>query len=153
MARGEMPFEQLLLLTAHQADEVIFAHRAAHQNSGLRPCRYGLRWNADLSQAACHRSDDDFELCGRDPVAGDVCRNNFRSQLQKVASVQGLAYCLLQADTIVRRLLDYCEPTYTHSLAHDPKQHAEAFSNLDLESSYPVLRRHRCASTPPSFLP
>jgi hypothetical protein len=63
MARGEMPFEHLLLLTAHQADEVIFAHRAAHQNSRLRPCRYGLRWIADLSQAACHRSDDDFELC------------------------------------------------------------------------------------------
>jgi hypothetical protein len=98
MAHGKMPFEHLLLLTAHQADEVIFAHRAAHRNSRLRPCGYGLRWVADRSQAACHGSDDDFELRGRDLVAGDVCRNNFCSQLQKVVSVPRLAHCLFQSN-------------------------------------------------------
>jgi hypothetical protein len=98
MAHSEMPFEHLLLLTAHQADEVIFAHRAAHRNSRLRPCGYGLRWVTDLSQAACYRSDDDFELCGRDPVGRDVCRNNLCSQLQKLASVQRLAHCMFQSN-------------------------------------------------------
>jgi hypothetical protein len=40
MAHGEMPFERLSLLAAHQADEVIFANRPAHRNSRLRPCGY-----------------------------------------------------------------------------------------------------------------
>ena len=100
MAHGEMPFERLLLLAAHQADEVIFANRAAHRNGRLRPCGCCLRWVADLSEAARHGSDNDLELRGRDLVAGDVCRNNLRSQLQKLASVQGLAHCIFPVERI-----------------------------------------------------
>jgi hypothetical protein len=85
MAHREMPFERLLLMAADQADEVIFANRPTHRNSGLRPYGYGLRWVTDLSQTASHRSDDDFELCGRHPVGRDVCRNNLCRQLQKPA--------------------------------------------------------------------
>ena len=110
MAHRKVPFERLLLLAAHQADEVIFANRPAHRNSRLRPYGYGLRWVADLSQTASHRSDDDFELCGRNPVGGDVCRNNLRSQLQKLASVEGLAHRMIQWNTIIGELIGAANP-------------------------------------------
>ena len=38
MAHGEMAFERLLLLAAHQADEVILGDRPASRNSRLWPC-------------------------------------------------------------------------------------------------------------------
>ena len=68
VAHGEMAFERLLLLAAHQADEVIFANRAAYRNSRLRPYGYGPRSVTDLRQTASHQADDDFELGGPDPV-------------------------------------------------------------------------------------
>ena len=66
MAHGEMAFERLLLLAAHQADEVISAERPGHRNCRLWPCRCRLRSIPDLRQTASHQSDDDFELGGRD---------------------------------------------------------------------------------------
>ena len=98
MAHGEMAFERLLLLAAHQADEVISAERPAHRNCRLWPCRCRLRSIPDLRQTASHQSDDDFELGGRDLVGGDVRRNNFRRQLQKLASFQGLAHGMFQSN-------------------------------------------------------
>jgi hypothetical protein len=50
VAHSEIAFERLLLLAAHQADEVIFAHRPAHRNSRLRLCGYGLRWLLQIPQ-------------------------------------------------------------------------------------------------------
>ena len=69
MKPGEMALKRLQLLAAGQADEVISDERPAHRNCGLWPCRCGLRSIPDLRQTASHRSDDDFEVCGRDPVA------------------------------------------------------------------------------------
>jgi len=98
---GEMAFEHLLLLAAHQADEVIPAERSAHRNCGLWPCRCGLRPMPNLRQTASHQSDDDFELGGHHSVGGDVRGNNLRSQLENFASVQGAAHCMLQSNESV----------------------------------------------------
>jgi hypothetical protein len=100
MADREMALKRPLFLATHQADKVVPAARPAHGNCGLWPCRCRLRSIPDLRQTASHISDDDFELCGRDPVGGDVCQNNFRSQLQKLASVQGLAHGMFQSNEI-----------------------------------------------------
>ena len=97
VAYGEMAFEHLLLLAAHQADEVIPAERSAYRNCGLWRCGCGLRSITDLRQTASHQSDDDFELGGRHSIGRDVRGNDLRSQFENFASVQGLAHCVFQS--------------------------------------------------------
>ena len=103
MADREMALKRPLFLAAHQADEVVPAERPAHGNCGLWPCRCWLRSMPDLRQTASHQSDDDFELGGRNLIGGDVRRNNLRSQLEKLASVQGLAHGMFQSNKSMAR--------------------------------------------------
>ena len=89
VAYGEMAFEHLLLLAAHQADEVIPAERSAYRNCGLWRCGCGLRSITDLRQTASHQSDDDFELGGRHSIGRDVRGNDLRSQFENLPRSRG----------------------------------------------------------------
>jgi hypothetical protein len=81
--------------------DVLCVKREDATTPGIRAEAIGdrLRWVPD-SQTAGHRSDDDFELCGCDPVGGDVCLNHLQSQLQKLVSVQGLAHGMFQSNAL-----------------------------------------------------